>query len=127
MKCAFTQALRGNFTFFSGNKKKDGRGAGPDNPPETTWVQNGPSKMYKAELSYVASNTLFLTARGAHVNGPFSLTPKGGLDKQVFIDANSVFHNTNLYENTDRPQVVVNGDGSWFHGRHEVKFGASAR
>ena len=53
---AFTEAVRGNFTFFSGNKQKDGRGAGPDNPPETTWIQNGPSKMYKAEVSYVASN-----------------------------------------------------------------------
>ena len=124
---AFTEALRGNFTFFSGNKKKDGRGAGPDNPPETTWIQNGPSKMYKGEANYVASSTLFLTVRGAHVNGPFSLTPKGGLDKQVFIDANSVQHNTSLYENTDRPQVVFNGDGSWFRGRHELKFGGSAR
>jgi len=124
---AFTDALRGNFTFFSGNKKKDGRGAGPDRPPETTWIQNGPSKMYKGEVTYVASNTLFLTARGAHVNGPFSLTPKGGLDKQVFIDANSVVHNTYLYQNTDRPQVVFNGDGSWFRGSHEVKFGASMR
>ncbi len=124
---AFTPALRGGFAFFSGNKKKDGRGAGPDNPPETTWIQDGPSKMYKGELNYVASNTLFLTARGAHVNGPFSLTPKGGLDKQVFIDADGVFHNTITYDNNDRPQVVFNGDGSWFRGRHEVKFGASTR
>ena len=61
------------------------------------------------------------------MNGPFSLTPKGGLDKQVFIDFNGVQHNTTLYENTDRPQIVFNGDGSWFRGRHEVKFGASTR
>jgi hypothetical protein len=124
---AFTSALRGGFTFFSGNKKKDGRGAGRNNPPETTWIQDGPSKLYKGEVSYVVSNALFLTARGAHVNGPFSLTPKGGLDKQVFIDADGVFHNTITYDNNDRPQVVFNGDGSWFRGRHEVKFGASAR
>jgi hypothetical protein len=124
---AFTSALRGGFTFFSGNKKKDGRGAGRNNPPETTWIQDGPSKLYKGEVSYVVSNALFLTARGAHVTGPFSLTPKGGLDKQVFIDADGVFHNTITYDNNDRPQVVFNGDGSWFRGRHEVKFGASAR
>jgi hypothetical protein len=124
---AFTSALRGGFTFFSGNKKKDGRGAGRNNPPETTWIQDGPSKLYKGEVSYVVSNALFLTARGAHVNGPFSLTPKGGLDKQVFIDADGVFHNTITYDNNDRPQVVFNGDGSWFRGRHEVKFGASTR
>jgi hypothetical protein len=125
---AFNQKLRGNFTFFSGNKKKDGRGAGPENPPETTFIQNGPSKMYKGEVSYVASNSLFLTARGAHVNGPFSLTPKGGFDNgQVFIDHNGVFHNSNTFLDTDRPQVVFNGDGNWFRGRHEIKFGASVR
>jgi hypothetical protein len=128
MNAAFNQKLRGNFTFFSGNKKKDGRGAGPENPPETTFIQNGPSKMYKGEVSYVASNSLFLTARGAHVNGPFSLTPKGGFDNgQVFIDHNGVFHNSNTFLDTDRPQVVFNGDGNWFRGRHEIKFGASVR
>src|SRR3954466_6404834 len=125
---ALNQKLRGNFTFFSGNKKKDGRGAGPENPPETTFIQNGPSKMYKGEASYVAGNSLFLTARGAHVNGPFSLTPKGGFDNgQVFVDHNGVFHNSNSFLDTDRPQVVFNGDGNWFRGRHELKFGASAR
>ena len=120
--------MRGNFTFFSGNKKKDGRGAGPFNPPETTFIQDGPSKMYKGEINWVASNTLFLTARGAHVNGPFTLTPKGGLDNgQVFIDADGVYHNSNTFSGNDRPQVVFNGDGNWFRGRHEVRFGASMR
>jgi hypothetical protein len=128
IQAAFSPALRGNFTFFSGNKQKDGRGAGPFNPSETTWVQNGPSKMYKGEVSYVASNSLFLTARGAHVNGPFTLTPKGGLDNgQVFIDSDGVYHNSNLFQSNDRPQIVLNGDGNWFRGRHEVRFGASTR
>jgi hypothetical protein len=127
-QAAFTQALRGNFTFFSGNKKKDGRGAGPFNPPETTFIQDGPSKMYKGEINYVASNSLFLTARGAHVNGPFTLTPKGGLDNgQIFIDSDGVFHNSNAFTTNDRPQLVFNGDGSWFRGIHEVRFGASMR
>jgi Carboxypeptidase regulatory-like domain/TonB-dependent Receptor Plug Domain len=127
-QAAFSQALRANFTFFSGNKKKDGRGAGPFNPPETTWIQNGPSKMYKAEANYVASSALFLTARAAHVNGPFTLTPKGGLDNgQLFIDGDGVFHNSTFFQSNDRPQIVLNGDGNWFHGRHEVRFGVSLR
>jgi len=125
---AFNTKLRASFTFFSGNKQKDGRGAGPFNPPETTWIQDGPSKMYKGELDVVASSALFLTLRGAHVNGPFTLTPKGGLDNgQVFVDADGVYHNSNLFSSNDRPQVVVNGDGNWFHGNHEVRFGASYR
>jgi hypothetical protein len=127
-QAAFNQALRANFTFFSGNKQKDGRGAGPFNPPETTFIQDGPSKMYKGEINYVASNSLFLTARGAHVNGPFTLTPKGGLDNgQVFIDSDGVYHNSNSFSSNDRPQVVFNGDGNWFRGRHEVRFCASVR
>src|SRR3954462_9718872 len=127
-QAAFTQAIRGNFTFFSGNKQKDGHGAGPLNPPEPTGVQDGPSKMYMGEISFVGSNSLFLTARGAHVNGPFTLTPKGGLDHgQVFVDSDGVYHNSNFQQSNDRPQVVLNGDGNWFRGRHEVRFGASMR
>ena len=123
----FNDAWRAGFTFFSGNKKKDGRGAGPLNPPETTFVQDGPSKVYKGEVNWVATNALFLTARGAFVNGPFTLEPKGGRDKQVFVDANGVYHNTNNYLATERPQRTVLADGTWFRGRHEIKFGASWR
>src|SRR3954465_5306485 len=127
-QAALTKAVRANFTFFSGNKKKDDRGAGPFNPPETTFIQDGPSKMYKGGINYVASSSLFLTARGAHVNGPFTLTPKGGLDNgQIFIDSDGVFHNSNAFTTNDRPQLVFNGDGSWFRGNHEVRFGASMR
>jgi Carboxypeptidase regulatory-like domain/TonB-dependent Receptor Plug Domain len=118
---------RGNFTFFSGNKQKDGRGAGPLNPPETTFIQNGPSKLFKGEVTYAASNSLFLAARGAHVNGPFSLEPKGGRDKQVFVDVDGVTHNTNEYYITNRPQKTILVDGNWFRGHHEVKFGGSFR
>jgi hypothetical protein len=125
---AFNPKMRANFTFFSGNKQKDGRGAGPFNPPETTWIQDGPSKMYKGEFDAVASSTLFFTARGAYVNGPFTLTPKGGLDNgQVFVDSDGVYHNSNLSDENDRPQVVFNGDGNWFRGRHEVRFGGAVR
>jgi len=128
VQAAFNQKLRGNFTFFSGNKQKDGRGAGPLNPPETTWIQDGPSKMYKGEIDYIASSSLFMTARGAFVNGPFTLTPKGGLDNgQVFIDSDGVYHNSNTFSGNDRPQIVFNGDGNWFRGKHEVRFGASFR
>jgi hypothetical protein len=123
----FTQKWRANFTFFSGNKQKDGRGAGPFNPPETTFIQDGPSKLFKGEVTYVATNALFLTARAAHVNGPFTLDPKGGLDKQVFVDADGVYHNTNQFLVTDRPQKTVIVDGNWFRGVHEIKFGGSYR
>jgi hypothetical protein len=123
----FNTDTRGGFTFFSGNKKKDGRGAGPFNPPETTLDQDGPTKTYKGEVSYVAGTNLFLTARGAYIDAPFTLEPKGGRDTQVFLDADNVFHNSYYYLNTNRPQRTVMLDGNWFRGRHEVKFGASWR
>ena len=123
----FSDAWRGGFTFFSGNKQKDGRDAGPLNPPETTFVQDGPSKLFKGEVNHVANSNLFITARGAIVNGPFTLEPKGGRDKQVFIDANGMYHNTNIFLDTERPQAALLADGSWFRGRHEVKFGGSWR
>ena len=48
---------RGNFTFFMGDKNKFGRSAGP-HPPETTWIQVGPTKTYKGEVDFVAASTL---------------------------------------------------------------------
>ena len=69
-----------------------------------------------------------MTVRGAYVNGPFTLTPKGGLDNgQVFVDSDGVYHNSNLSDDNNRPQIVFNGDGNWFRGRHEVRFGGAAR
>lgn len=125
---AFSHAWRGNFAVLAGDKEKDGRGAGPFNPPATTWVQDGTSRIYKGEANGAIGNALFVAARAAHVNGPFTLTPKGGLDNgQVFIDADGVYHNSNVFEIVDRPQVVFNGDASWFRGRHELRVGASAR
>jgi hypothetical protein len=70
---------------------------------------------------------MFFTARAAKVNGPFTLDPKGGRDQQVYIDASGVYHNTNQYLDTQRPQATVMADGTWFRGRHEIRFGGSWR
>ena len=125
---AISNAWHGGFTFFAGNKKKDGRGAGPARPPETTWIQDGTSKIYKGDVTGTIGDTLFVVARAAYVNGPFTLTPKGGLGGgQVFIDTDGVYHNSHVFSAYDRPQRVFNGDANWFRGRHELRFGASAR
>src|SRR5438270_5484278 len=66
--------LRGNFTFFEGNKEKFGRGASPTHPPETTWNQSAPTKYYKGEGNLVAGQNLCVAHRSAHTSRGCSLT-----------------------------------------------------
>ena len=122
-----SEAVRANFTFFSGNKKKFGRDASPLVAPESTVDQDGPTKTYKGEVNWIPGNNLFVTARGAYVDAPFSLEPKGGRTTQVFIDANGFQSGSSYYLVTDRPQKTINVDANWFRGRHEVRFGGAWR
>jgi hypothetical protein len=123
----FSDAVRANFTFFSGNKKKFGRDASPLVAPESTVDQDGPTKTYKGEMNWIPSGNLFVTARGAYVDAPFSLEPKGGRTTQVFIDSNGLQSGSTYYLETDRPQKTINVDANWFRGRHEVRFGGAWR
>src|SRR5262245_7826582 len=119
--------LRGNFTFFMGDKQKFGRGASPTHPDETTWNQKGPTKYYKGEGNFVIGNNLFAAARYAYISSGFSLTPRGGLDKDFYKDDAGVWHNSYYFYTTDRPLQYASGDASYFSGKHEVKFGFSWR
>ncbi|MEX2272120.1 MAG: TonB-dependent receptor [Vicinamibacterales bacterium] len=120
---------RVGFTYFLGDKVKDGRGASAFRPLETTWDQSGPTAIYKGEVNWVASNNLFFTARGAYSDMGFQLVPKGGLDagKEPYRDVGRVWHNSFVFYKSDRPQHAVLADGNWFRGKHEVKFGFSWR
>jgi hypothetical protein len=124
-----SEALRGGFTYFRGDKKKFGRGASATRPEETTYNQTGPTNMYKGEVSYVAGQNLFLTGRFAWVDMGFTLEPRGGLaaGKEPYVDDGGVWHNSHLFFSTTRPQRNVNIDGNYFRGRHEVKFGYAWR
>ncbi len=117
------QATRASFTFFRGDKQKFGRSAGATRPAETTWDQKGPTSMYKVEGNRTLSNSVFLTARYAHISGGFSLTPEGGLDTSAYRDGSGVWHNSYLFYTTDRPQDTVQLEGTAFKGNHELKFG----
>ena len=122
-----TSALRAGFTFFRGDKKKFGRGASATRPDETTFNQSGPTSVYKGEANFVIGNNLFLTGRGAYIDGGFQLAPRGGMDKQVYIDDSGVWHNSAYFYASERPQHTILGEGNWFRGRHEVKFGLGWR
>jgi hypothetical protein len=118
-----SNAIRAGYTFWYGDKNKFGRGASAIRPPETTTDQKGPTKMNKGEASFALGNSVFLVGRYAHISGEFSLAPEGGLDKSVYQDDGGVFHNSYYNYSSVRPQNVVSGDGSYFRGMHEVKFG----
>jgi Carboxypeptidase regulatory-like domain len=121
-------AIRGSFTYFKGNKEKFGRSASATRPPETTHDQGslGPG-FYKGEGNFVLKNNLFLTARVSHYPWGFFLTPEGGLNTAMSQDDSGVWHGSYYDYRSTRPMDTVAGDGSYFVGKHELKFGYSWR
>jgi hypothetical protein len=118
-----TQDLRGTFSYFRGDKVKFGRSAGATRPPETTVNQSGPSPVWRGEGNYVLANNIFLTGRYGYVGGGFNLTPQGGLDTNMYLDDGGIWRGSWTDYTTVRPQHTVSGEGSYFRGRHEIKFG----
>ena len=118
-----TQDLRATFSYFRGDKVKFGRSAGATRPPETTVNQKGPAPVYRVEGNYVLANNLFLSGRYGHVGGGFSLTPQGGLETPRYVDDGGINRGSFQHYETVRPQHTVSGEGSYFRGRHEIKFG----
>ncbi|MDP9323373.1 MAG: hypothetical protein M3P13_07035, partial [Acidobacteriota bacterium] len=121
-------AVRGSFTYYTGRKDKFGRSASATRPPETTYDQGtlGPG-FFKGEANFVVGQNVFLTARVSHFPWGFFLTPEGGMDKQVWQDDGGVWHGSFLDYRSTRPADTVAGDGSYFLGKNELKFGFSWR
>ena len=115
------------FYYQHGNKVINGRGAAPDRPPETTIDLTGPTPIFKIEDSHVFGAHFFASASFSYLNSRFTDTPEGGLDKQVRLDTDGVWHNSYLFYSTHRPQRQAGTSGSAFFstGRfaHELKFG----
>ncbi|HYM22194.1 MAG TPA: carboxypeptidase regulatory-like domain-containing protein [Vicinamibacterales bacterium] len=116
-----------NFTFFEGNKVKNGRGASATKPAEATWNQTGPTKYYKGEGNWTLGQSLFVAARYAYISGGFALAPQGGLNTAVYLDDSGTWHGSYEAFNTTRPQYYTSADANYFAGKHEVKFGFSYR
>ena len=122
-----SSSVRGSFTYFYGNKLKYGRDASATRLPDTTTNQAGPSSFYKGEMNFVLGNNFFLTARGSHFPTGFGLTPQGGMNKDVYNDDSGVWHGSYWNYLSDRPQNTLMAEGSYFRGKHEIKFGYSWR
>ncbi|MEO8682182.1 MAG: TonB-dependent receptor [Vicinamibacterales bacterium] len=122
-----TPSIRPEFLYFRGNKVKNGRGASPLRSAATTWDQQGPVPLYKAQVNLSPSNNLFVTARAGHVQNGFSLTPQGGMSVTGYRDPGRVRRGSYVFYETTRPDNSVLADGTWFRGKHELAFGGSWR
>ncbi|HMB53392.1 MAG TPA: hypothetical protein VKU40_08750, partial [Thermoanaerobaculia bacterium] len=115
-----------------GDKIKNGRGAGPTRPPETTWNQTGPTKVHKAQVSHVFSPSFLGSATWGFVDGGFALDPIGGADAPgAALDADGVWRYSFLIFSGDRDSTEYKVDGNYFldalGAGHELKFGAQRR
>jgi Carboxypeptidase regulatory-like domain len=120
-------------TALNSDKVKIGRNAGPFRPQPTTWNQSkfgdDPTSA-KIEDTHVFSSAFYLTGMYSFVNGGFQLAPQGG-DKTTWLDIQSVWQNSFLLYQTERPQEQFKLDGSAFFNTgsvaNELRFGAGLR
>jgi hypothetical protein len=122
----------GFYTF--GDKVRNARNLGPTRPFETSWVQSGPTKVYKLEDTQIIGSSLYLTGMWSKVSGGFSLIPNAGIGESAPTttrDTSLVWHNNFVEYVTDRPQKQYRLDGSKFFDvgtmNHELKFGFGYR
>ncbi len=112
-------------------KIKEGRDAGPQRPPETTWDQGGPTEVWKLEDTHIFSSDFYLTALYSVVDGGFELVPRGGFDVQTLLDAGGVWRRTFGALGVDQDVDQWRLDGSYFlnagGASHELRFGAGIR
>ena len=123
-----TNGLRLGLNHFNGAKIKLGRNAGPTRPDETTWNQGGSGAgLFTGSANWVGNDNLVVTAKATHFNWGFFLTPRGGLDTDVYRDVNRVYHNSFADFRSWRPQSVADVDANYFRGDHELRFGVNWR
>ncbi len=114
-----------------GDKIKNGRGASAGRAPETTTDQTGPTEVSKIEDTHLFNSNFYLTGLYSLVDGGFTLTPKGGINADVFVGADSVYRGSYYFLVNDRDVDQYRLDGSYFFNTgsasHELKFGAGYR
>ncbi len=117
--------------YWTNDKLKYGRGASLRRSPETTWDQTTPQDIYKVEDTWIASPDLVFTALASRDDGIFTLSPKGGLDADIFVDEFNVRRGTWLDFTQDAIIDQYRADGSYFFNAgptdNQLKFGGSYR
>ncbi|HLX07336.1 MAG TPA: carboxypeptidase regulatory-like domain-containing protein [Thermoanaerobaculia bacterium] len=117
--------------YWTNNKLKEGRDAGPGFAPAATFNQTTPSKFLKLEDTYLLGKDFYITGLWSNDSGGFTLAPQGGPSPFIFIDPTGTITGTNL----DFKQTAIiqqeRLSGSYFFNTgkasNELKFGGSYR
>jgi hypothetical protein len=129
------QPHRFSFLYTFSDKVRNARGAGPLNPPETTFRQSGPTPIYKVGHQWVVSDRLLFDTTYGYVDGGFRLD----FHEDQLADVQRLLETTNnglarSNQNTVniRPQAEIKTDANYFAGNlwgadHSLKFGARWR
>ncbi len=126
-----SQANSGVLHFWTNDKLKNGRGAGPSKTPEATHNQITPADIWKFEDTHIFGSNFFVTGLWSNNDGIFNAAPQGGRDADVFWDADGVLHGS--YWDFAQHGVVDQWriDASYFFNTgatsHELKFGGGFR
>jgi len=98
---------------------------------EATHDQTTPSDIWKLEDTHQFGSNMVLTAIFSRDNGDFTLAPKGGLDADMFTDADFILHGTSFDFKQHGVIEQERLDGNYFmstgSASHELKFGAGFR
>jgi hypothetical protein len=125
------QSDSGVLHYWTNNKLKTGRGAGPDREPAATHNQTTPQDIYKVEDTFLASSNWSITGLWSRDTGKFTLTPQGGFEPFISIDENGIYRGTDYDFKQDATIDQERLDTSYFFNTgsagHELKFGGSFR
>src|SRR6185503_2533683 len=115
--------------YWTNNKLKFGRGAGPRRAPEATQNQTTPQDIYKAEDTWIVNPNLVLTALASRDDGIFTLTPQGGLNADIFVTSRNVRSGTWFDFQQHGILDQYRADANYFFNAlsadHQLKFGGS--
>lgn len=132
----WNQQNKSTFLFNYNDKSRNARGAGPFNPPETTFRQIAPQHLYKGSHQWIASNRLSIEAQAMTMpDGGFLLDVQSPelKDVQASFDITTQMNGRSArYQDNRRPQKEVRADGNYFlttflGGDNAIKFGAGWR
>ena len=121
-----------NYTFVHADKTKQGRGAAANRPPETTFIQGGPTPIHTGKLQYTINDNNYVEASYNDTGLGFFLNAQGGTEAQVQYDlATGMWGQSYFSYSTVRPLKNGRLDGnSYVAGSsvdHEFKYGYSFR
>jgi hypothetical protein len=128
------RSQRLSFLYTFSDKIRNARGAGPLNPPETTFRQSGPTPIWKVGHQWVVSDRLLFDTTYGFVDGGFRLDfhEDSLYDVQRLLETTSAaLSRSNQNSVNVRPQKEIKTDGNYFTtffgADHALKFGARWR